>query len=276
MGKARALTLIALLAPIAVATANASAIPLPDAFASVVIPTFRDAGAPGLTASGSQYGGDFYSAESLGLPSNLLSVSASSGPAFPPVVAAESFATLTYWFDIDGPPGVSVPILIKGSITGSATGDGSVSGLLAIGPGVEPPQGTGPATIIAGLCIDPAGCSNFPMTPSVPPGGGSFVVSETFASDTQIGISESVTADIMANSTAALSLNEFLEIDPAFPLADEFSISTSAGVNVMPPASSVPLPGSLSLFAGGLLALSAVTLLGRRARAYSISPSNAP
>jgi hypothetical protein len=164
---------------------------------------------------------------------------------------------LQYYFAITGPSGVEVPIIItaSGEITPPTDGIATNSAqLYFIGAGPIPDQ------YLSSACQAPASalgnCTPLDVQPSF-----SIATPMSLISNTVFGISMDlyVSVTILQLVDGVFSASGFIDpiitIDPAFALADQFTIEFSPGVGNSP--LSVPEPASLAIILAGLAGLAA-------------------
>jgi hypothetical protein len=169
-----------------------------------------------------------------------------------------SNSELSYSIQIVGPTGVTVPPIVKGSVATSAasfapTGNIASSGYIEI---VDPALDLNPSSLLLKVTacsninngIVDANCISSMLVDGLIPVQSNDILDVTLGAGADVELTGPVTANL-----ASAFADPSFEIDPSFPLADEFSIVLSPGIgNPVAPPSSVPGPGSVVLLGTAL------------------------
>jgi hypothetical protein len=167
-------------------------------------------------------------------------------------------AEINYQFEILGPADPSVPILISFSMQATGTGGNYASYAELI---------TGNLLLDTYLCSASATATN-KCGPATTNNFFGTSYATTLSTDVPTDVSNSL--DIVAGSdsgpgsTAFASLDPYIEIDPSFADAGDYTVVFSEGVSNGSPLNAVPEPGSLALL---LSALCGFGVIRRRERA---------
>jgi hypothetical protein len=218
------------------------------------------------------------------LDGQVLTPTLSSSTSFNDVMAGndKSQAYMNYQFQVLGPPGMIVPLFVFTSAGTSAGGGGGTNyclnqelqfeasasaGLIlttdtgqvlnflsgytaAVTPGPNCQYSSGPITTF------PAGTAPFP--------GGDVPVDVTSdqPESLQLYASSSASIDVgigLGDAFASAGVDPYVQIDPTFPLANEFSLEFSPFIaNELTLATEVPEPSTLVLVAGAFISLATV------------------
>jgi hypothetical protein len=172
-------------------------------------------------------------------------------------------ASLTWYFRVNGPPGEQVPLLLFANLTASLTPtyDGFADASLSEtgGPSVDVSYGGANSNAAAPyqVCDSPFSCTYYKTMP--------LVMHVIDFSDKPGTLSMGVFARLDGNvaaETASATADPYLEVDPSFPNASEYSIEFSPGVGNG--IASVPEPNLLPQLALGILVTLSVLRYRRR------------
>jgi hypothetical protein len=218
---------------------------------------------PGLGVGCAAAVGDGFSSV-CGIPANP------AGPAVAVTLTGAEMNTEageSYNVQIVGPVGVPVPLIVEGNVYTKVAGFDTSAILYT--DAYELINGPGDSVLLyADACSSfEQGLAGGGCTPSVMP---SVLINDTIMvqSNDILGVTLSATATAVYGSSldnfAAAFADPSFEIDPTFPLSDEFSINISPGIgNPISTTSSVPEPNTLALLG---TAFGACLLYSRRWR----------
>ncbi len=154
-------------------------------------------------------------------------------------LAGKNGATLTvssgviYYFEVEGPSSVSVPMLINGTTT--AIG----------GASHDEYEINSTSTILLEVFANPSLCAFYISQGTSCDPTGAFTLKTTIASDTIYGV---IPSAVVTGTNASASIDPVIRIDPSFSLASEFTLVANPGV-----FTTTPEPSSLWLVALALL-----------------------
>jgi hypothetical protein len=167
--------------------------------------------------------------------------------------AAESIATLNYYFYLNGPTGVVVPIVISGAVATNGCGGACTQGLAVAPATVFQNNGSTYSPDLPCLEVSISCSSGFSLDYSA-------VSDETYeielggvAASLEAGQYFGINYDEYLGLPAAVSIDPIISIDPTFADADQFQLMFSPNVGNSP--TSVPEPPTFALFAAGLIGL---------------------
>jgi hypothetical protein len=187
----------------------------------------------------------------------------SANPAGPAVAVTvvggemNAESELFYYVQIAGPTNTIVPVIVEGNVSTETAGFDTTAILNAdanedvVDPGLPSPSS---------ILLAAEACSNFDrgVTGACIPNvliNNTILVQSNDILDVTLSASASAAFGTSLDIAFAFADPSF-EIDPTFPLADEFSINISPGVgNPIPTTPSVPEPNALALLNTALAAL---------------------
>ena len=175
--------------------------------------------------------------------------------------SSEVYAYVSYYFEVFGPAGVQVPIIVSASsafTTSATTVQGYETGDLLLTVTI----GNQPQSTAACVAVNYRGAAcTVPSSFSV---NEAFTTSSNILNQIQLSLITIVNAGIEAGSSAAITgyIDPVVTIDPAFARAGEFTLLFSAGVGNLPPTS-VDEPSSRASLAAGITLLLLALRLGR-------------
>jgi hypothetical protein len=158
----------------------------------------------------------------------------------------EALALIRYYFEVVGPSGIQVPLIVNSSAAVSASNATGLSFYDQAGLAIADEYGALELNLTACLGAVNYTCA-FPS---------SFSVAESVSqlSDTMGYVSMSLEMGVSSDSTGGGTISGYIDplitIDPTFSLANEFTLVFSPGIGNSPAA--VPEPGSLALLCTAL------------------------